>query len=353
VMVTMISHLRISTFSTRIRLLQSPRSSSNNVIVGSNNTKGCDFRRYITRVPTQISNRYQSTLLNNRSGSSRTTTRYIQLLPTRPSSITTGNKINLRRNLSTSSSTKPPELSIASSEGNTILQQKAQKAAQLHAELNVLLEQQAQRRADEVNQPFGASFIRFIKRSKSELINIFAAFTCVLLAWQIATMRAGARKLLNQSEEREVKVEDLKELLRIINSKDFQSNVVERYVQEKKNRHDNTNRFSWMRANQTTDGKETSEEELLTKTLGESLEGLIKDAALTDLEIEEKKLRMFQLEMGIFDQQKGVKSSQNEIHDDDKSTLMNQIPMKELMEENSVEVSDDNRTVVKRSKGFI
>ena len=322
----------------------------NHASAGSNSTKGCG----VIRGPTQILTRYQSTLsIQHRS---HTVERYS---PTYTSSVVTKNYSNARRNLSTSSSTKPPELSIpVSAEGNTILHQKAQKAAQLHAELNVLLEQQAQRRADEINQPFGASFIQFIKRSKSELINIAAAFTCVLLAWQIATMRAGARKLLSQSEEREVKVEDLKEILRIVSSKDFQSNVVDRYLQEK-NRQDKTStRFSWNRANKTSNGKEETEEKLLTKTLEKCLEEVIKDAALTDSEIEEKKLRMFQVEMGIFDQQnqKDInKLNGNELDGDDDadSSLMNQISMKELIQEGTVESSDDNRTVVKRSKGFI
>jgi len=339
-------HLRntSSTFSIRRRLLQSP-ISKNHVSTGSSNIRGYDS----IRGPTQKPSRHRSTLTNQRCN--RTTGGYS---PTYTSSVVTRNNTITRRNVS--SSTKPPELFIPVSEGgNTILQQKAEKAAQLHAELNVLLKQQAQRRADEVNKPFGASFVNFIKASKSELINIAAAFTCVLLAWQIATMRAGARKLLNQSEEREVKVEDLKGILRIISSKDFQSNVVDQYIQEMNNRQDKTNTRFWNRANQNFNGKEESEEELLTRTLEKCLEEVIEDAALTDSEIEEKKLRMFQVEMGIFDQQKqkGMKPSRNGLDDDGESALMNQIPMKELIQEGTVESSDDNRTVVKRSKGFI
>lgn len=237
-------------------------------------------------------------------------------------------------------------------EGNTILQQKAQKAAQLHAELNVLLEKQAQRRADEINQPFGSSFIQFIKKSKSEIINISAAFTCVILAWQIATMRASARKLLNLSEEREAKVEELKGLLRIVTSNDFQSDVSKRYMEKKNKVRTTKSRFPWMNKDNTDALQD--DEELLSSTLEICLEEVIKDAALSDVEIEEKKLKDFQKEMGVFELRKGLGLASSGKDDNDVVALMNQIPLKEEnVEENSTISAMDNRNVVKRSKGFI
>ena len=45
------------------------------------------------------------------------------------------------------------------------------------------------------------------------MINIVAAFCCVLLAYQIASMRRGARKLLDRAEERESTIAELRAVL--------------------------------------------------------------------------------------------------------------------------------------------
>jgi len=68
----------------------------------------------------------------------------------------------------TKNNTLPPPPQIKIDPSKSALHQKAAKAAQLHAELNALLDAQAQRRADEMNRSFGSGFIDFIRASKSE-----------------------------------------------------------------------------------------------------------------------------------------------------------------------------------------
>lgn len=106
----------------------------------------------------------------------------------------------------------PPAISLDPARGG-LLHEKAAKAAQLHRELEDLLEAQERRRAEELSQPFGSGFLSFLRRGKSEFISIFAAFCCVLLAYQIASMRRGARALLDRAEEREATLADLRATL--------------------------------------------------------------------------------------------------------------------------------------------
>ena len=105
-----------------------------------------------------------------------------------------------------------------------MLHEKAAKAAQLHRELEDLLEAQERRRAEELSQPFGSGFLSFLRRGKSEFISIFAAFCCVLLAYQIASMRRGARALLERAEEREATLADLRATLAALVGDDGRAN---------------------------------------------------------------------------------------------------------------------------------
>ena len=57
-----------------------------------------------------------------------------------------------------------------------------------------------------MNRGFGAGFIDFLRTSKSEVINIVAAFACVVLAWQIVGFRKGAQRLLDECAEKNSEV---------------------------------------------------------------------------------------------------------------------------------------------------
>jgi hypothetical protein len=60
--------------------------------------------------------------------------------------------------------------------------------------------QKAKQIAD-MKRPFGSNFITFINKSKPQIVNIFFAFVCVILAYQIHAMRAGIRKLQTMVDE--------------------------------------------------------------------------------------------------------------------------------------------------------
>ncbi len=202
----------------------------------------------------------------------------------------------------------PPEIKIDPTQGNTILHQKAARAAELHAELNTLLDKQAKRRAEEMNRPFGAGFIDFVKKSKSEIINIFAAFTCVLLAWQISNIRKGARKLLDEAGEKELRMEKLKQILRVISNDSFTERVVNAYeaqLEKSKVLELEKKGKGWLglgirnKMDERISQEKENENLLLKDIIQTELSKTIGDLALTDYEIEEKKLESLQKAMGI------------------------------------------------------
>ena len=65
-------------------------------------------------------------------------------------------------------------------------------------------------------KPYSSSLKDFLRASKPQLINIFFAFVCVLLAFQIHGLRGGYKKLSTEMEERDEEVERLRLLLRTI-----------------------------------------------------------------------------------------------------------------------------------------
>jgi hypothetical protein len=92
-------------------------------------------------------------------------------------------------------------------------QEAIDKAEQLHKELNELIKAQKDRQNEEAQRPFGSGIVQFFKASKPEMFNIFFAFVCVLLAYQIHKMRAGIKKLLADQEEKKAEIDRLRGLL--------------------------------------------------------------------------------------------------------------------------------------------
>ncbi|KAL7517643.1 hypothetical protein ACHAWX_002552 [Stephanocyclus meneghinianus] len=93
-------------------------------------------------------------------------------------------------------------------------QEAIEKAQRLHAELNEMIA--AQRAAQKAlsEKPYSSSLKEFLTSAKPQLINIFFAFLCVLLAFQIHGLRGGYKKLLADAEEKNDEVEKLRSILR-------------------------------------------------------------------------------------------------------------------------------------------
>ena len=68
-------------------------------------------------------------------------------------------------------------------------------------------------KVEQLQQPIGTGFVSFLKASKPEIVNIFFAFVCVLLAWQIHGLRNGIKRLLAQNDEKEAEIDRLRGIL--------------------------------------------------------------------------------------------------------------------------------------------
>ena len=209
------------------------------------------------------------------------------------------------RPLSSSTTKKPfepPQIKLDPSKNQ--LHEKAAKAAQLHAELNELMNQQAQRRAEELARPFGSGFVDFIKRSKSEMINIVAAFCCVLLAYQIASMRRGARKLLDKAEEREGTVSSLRAALGAMVGDDFIDNLAAKCADAVAKENATSNASSsggWVKRGAST-SRSTDEERIkaiIRPVIERALASSVGDQYLSDKEKEEKNMQELQRMIGV------------------------------------------------------
>ena len=75
---------------------------------------------------------------------------------------------------------------------------------------------QRAKQIEELQRPFGSGFLSFLKASKPEIVNVFFAFVCVLLAYQIHGLRAGIRKLLAAQEEKDGEIDRLRGLLALL-----------------------------------------------------------------------------------------------------------------------------------------
>lgn len=196
----------------------------------------------------------------------------------------------------------PPGIEIDPSKG--VLHQKAARAAQLHAELNALLDAQAQRRADEMNRAFGSGFIDFLRTSKSEVINILAAFACVVLAWQVAGFQKRAKNMSNDAAEKDALIAQLKALLKVLSSEEFCTKTLEQYfdkVKEGEAQKSDTSKstilFGFKVKNASDPKEKQDDKELLRIILLRELHNVIGNVALSDLELQEKKINDLQTDM--------------------------------------------------------
>ena len=99
-----------------------------------------------------------------------------------------------------------------------------QKAKILHQELEALLANQAKREAEQAQQPWGTYLKHLYKTSRAELINIGAAFLCLLLAVQIAGTRRLTKQIVEQHEELQLEYQHVEQILTLLRDHNHNKN---------------------------------------------------------------------------------------------------------------------------------
>jgi len=242
----------------------------------------------------------------------------------------------------------PPQIKFDPSKGE--LHQKAAKASQLHAELNALLDAQAQRRADEKARGFFSGFSDFLRTSKSEVINIVAAFVCVILAWQVVGVQKGAKRLMNEATEKDAKIEELKAVLKVLSSEKFCTKTAQAFYNKRKEGVEQSDETSitatlfGFKKKSNDINLQDDDEKSLHIILRRELQNVIENKDLSDSEVEEKRI----LEL------------QGDIHGENERLVeMDPIgklafgELDQMLAEVQVDPNETKSTVVKSRAGFI
>ena len=125
--------------------------------------------------------------------------------------------------LSFASYTKPikrPSSSTSSSSSIDKQAESIQKAKELHDEVKILLANQTKRELEHSQKPWIAYFKHLFRTSRAELINIGAAFVCLMLALQIAGNRRLSKKIIQESQSLEQQVKELESIVLLLREKD-------------------------------------------------------------------------------------------------------------------------------------
>ncbi|KAL3767987.1 hypothetical protein ACHAWU_005445 [Discostella pseudostelligera] len=181
-----------------------------------------------------------------------------------------------------------------------------EKSEQLHAELKEMIAAQKARQSEELQRPIGSNFLSFLKASKPEIVNIFFAFVCVLLAYQIHAMRAGIRKLQAEASDKEEEIARLRSILaKLVDSgegvTDANNNtfsvrlanqcaeVVKRIFYESEKRVG----YSWILGKKLASGDALEVENLIDQlqpVILSEMQSIVGDAAFTPEEIKERRV---------------------------------------------------------------
>mmetsp|Transcript_5154 Transcript_5154/g.7836 ORF Transcript_5154/g.7836 Transcript_5154/m.7836 type:complete len:310 (+) Transcript_5154:158-1087(+) len=172
----------------------------------------------------------------------------------------------------------------------TVMEEKAKRAEQLHAELNDLLSANAKRRAEEEAAGFGSGFVKFLRTNKSQLLNIGVSFVCVIFAHQIVGMRQAGRKLEENLQKSEKQLEQTQQTLQSLTDEEFVQRVAKECVEALASSHGESDRSTASRwglsrsskaTNMTANTKDSTIAKLMP-AIRNILEDRIGDTGLTE-----------------------------------------------------------------------
>jgi hypothetical protein len=169
----------------------------------------------------------------------------------------------------------------------------------IRRELEVIMDQQ-QKRQQQNNVGMLQAMTGFLSRHKQELLNMFATFMCVILAYQIVGMRKGRDTVESRLESTRRAVEEKEGLLRALQEDDFVHKVASRVTDEL----DNTvsKSTSWWGQRSQDDPAA-----VIARVLRQELQARIGDAGLS--EETKKEMRMKELQR-LKMQQQGIEDQQ-------------------------------------------
>lgn len=170
-------------------------------------------------------------------------------------------------------------------------QEKIERAAQLHHELEDLLQTHIKRVQEEQSRPIYQGFFNFLKKNKAEMMSIAASFVCTLLAYQIVGLRRYNQHLEKTVKENEHELLQKQELLQSLTKSDFVQPIVEQINHEMQSNIRSNSKTMLSLVRRT----ETDYSEMMATTIQQALQKRIGDAGLSTEQ--KKELVMARLQM--------------------------------------------------------
>jgi len=301
-----------------------------------------------------------------------------------PGNLKPASRVQPQRLLVTSSKSNappPPARPTAATARPKDEQKEAiEKAEKLHGELKEMLAAQKARQIEELQQPFGSSFLNFLKSSKPEMVNIFFAFVCVLLAYQIHGMRAGIRKLLAEQEEKDEEIDQLRGLLANLTEDDTASTDVEsndnnsfamklaqkcaEVVGTRFEESEKKAGYSWILGKRLASGDVMEMDKLVDKLypiILNDIQSAVGDAAFTPEELKERRVAALKVENELLQQpidltgsEKGSGGGKNATQMGDLMEILEEVHTQNLTDEHSTKGEDEStQTKVRRTRYVI
>lgn len=157
--------------------------------------------------------------------------------------------------------------------------------SKLHSELqNVIQKPKSSPPAESSSKPIG--FVDFLKRQKTQFLNIGASFFCVLLAYQIVALRRSGRYRQEQLNLTKREVEEKQALLQVLTSEEFVTKLAQECASMVLLEQDANNKSRWSIGKRPLSADELAGK--LHPVIHLALSEEIGDAGLTEEQIKEK-----------------------------------------------------------------
>jgi hypothetical protein len=226
---------------------------------------------------------------------------------------------------------------------------------------------QKARQEEELARPFGSNFVAFVKASKPQIVNIFFAFVCVILAYQIHSMRSGIRKLLAAQEEKDADIDRLRNILANLsegtigsresgeNDHSFAARLSKKCADAVRNIFQESERrvgYSWILGKKLASGDTLELDNLvgqLQPVILSELQAAVGDAAFTPDQLKERRVAALKLENKIDGNQSIAGVGKSDTHMGDLMEILEEVHNQDLIDgrnENS-DVDDGNNTPTK------
>jgi hypothetical protein len=223
----------------------------------------------------------------------------------------------------------------------------------------------AARKAQQIEiaeRPFGSGFLSFLKSSKPEIVNIFFAFVCVLLAYQIHKMRYGIRMMLAEKEEKDAEIDRLRGLLASLSEGDdvqntnddsFSTRLAQKCADVVKDMFEQSEKrvgYSWILGKKLANGDALELEKLIDElqpVILTNVQSVVGDAAYTAEQLKERHVAALKAEneckssLALDTNQPSQGASENQMGD--LMQILEEVHSQDLTDEQKAK-GDDNST---------